>query len=82
MVSFKSRLSVLLVANTAIGIRIAPVHKNLALPGSQVGISIAEQQHELEEHQASGPHRSRAAKTGQNLLRQDRLDEKQQRKEL
>ena len=43
-----------------------------------VGIGVAEEQQELEEHEAGRPHRGGAAEPRQDLLRHDRLDEEQQ----
>src|SRR6185436_19344168 len=43
-----------------------------------IRIGIAEEEQELEEHQARRPYRGGAPEPRENLLRYDRLDEKQQ----
>jgi len=43
-----------------------------------VGIRVAPQQHQLEEHHADGPDRGVAAEPGQDLLGDDRLHQEQQ----
>ena len=44
----------------------------------QCGVRVAGEQHDLEEHQADGPHRARAAEPGQDLLGDERLHQEQQ----
>src|SRR5690606_2991820 len=43
-----------------------------------VGVGVAEQQDRLEEDETGRPYRRRAAEPGQDLLRDDRLNEKEQ----
>ena len=44
----------------------------------EVGVGVAGEQHALEEHEAGGPDRGRAAEPRQDLLGDDRLDQEQQ----
>src|SRR2546422_5755432 len=44
----------------------------------EVGVRVTGEQHALEEHQAGGPDRRRAAEPRQDLLGDDRLNQEQQ----
>src|SRR5207237_1902171 len=47
-------------------------------PQRDIGVGVAGEQHALEEDQAGGPDRGRAAEPGQDLLGDDRLHQEQQ----